>query len=455
MFRTIAWYTVVVGYAIQTKGFSIIQSDKFLSLDSIRRGGHLNVSKITMDQMKSAMTFYLTSTNFVALMLILPIAAFLRKEPGSSNLNEFNFQPLNSNGSEEYELQDLPSENGNDNGDRCIEGRSLSMDLSLDISNLISHEGTAPSPSSSLSSSSSSTHLNSNSNFTTFLPSHTTIFQTLRDIVGCIIPSHSFGYTAAYITKLVVLSSLLVIPVFTYMLALSLSPAFDVALIQNTSIFEIVTLLYGVCGISKRKYIFRNFLVMCAALLGILIISYTKATCDILAGKLSINPTTGEISDPFLFDRLKASLLCGLGNLPVGLFAVMWNSWFGQRSNTIQQQSAHLSLIGIISLAMLVPFGPGFKVFYECIQLFNGDGLFWSTLLGSVFLGTVPFFCALLYLNRISSPEYLTTCNLGSIISMGIMEWLAEPTQTTIVRWEVVGYIMLSLSCLFLSMILV
>lgn len=448
MFRTIAWFTVVVGYTIQTKGFSVIQSDKFLSIDSIRRGGHLNVSKITMDQMKSAMALYLTSTNFVALMLILPIAAFLRKEPGSSNFDEFDFQALNSNISEEYELQVLSPDNGDNNGNRCIERESLSMDLSLDISNLIPHEETTPS-------SSSSAHSNPNSNFTIFLPSHMTIFQTLRDIIEYIIPSCSFGYTATYIIKLVILSSLLVIPVFTFMLALSLSPAFDVALIQNTSIFEIVTLLYGVCGISKRKYIFKNFLIMCAALLGILIISYTKATCDILAGKLSINPTTGEISDPFLFDRLKASLLCGLGNLPVGLFAVVWNCWFGQKSNTIQQQSAHLSLIGIISIAILVPFGPGFKVFYECIQLFNRDELFWSILLSSVFLGTVPFLCALLYLNRISPPEYLTTCNLGAIISMGIMEWLAEPTQTTIVRWEVVGYIILSLSCLFLSMILV
>lgn len=452
MFRTISWFIVVIGYAIQTKGFSMLQSDKFLSLDSIRRGGHLNASKVTMDQMKSAMTLYLTSVHFVALLLILPIAAFFRKGPGSCNFNEFDFQPLNSNISDEYELQELSPDNGSINVDnRCVEGRSRSMDLSLNISNLVPHEETTPSSSSS---SSSSVPFNSSFDFIVFLPSQTTIFQTLRDIIGYFIPSYSFGCTATYIIKLVILSSLLVVPVFTFMLALSLSPVFDVALIQNTSLFEIVTLLYGVCGISRRKYIFRNFFIMCVALLGILIISYTKATCDILAGKLSINPTTGEISDPFFFDRLKASLLCGLGNLPIGLFAVMWNCWFGQRSNTIQQQSAHLSLIGIISTIMLVPFGPGFKVFYECIQLFNGDRLFWSILLCSVFLGTVPFLYALLYLSRISPPEYLTTCNLGAIISMGIMEWLAEPAQTTIVRWEVVGYIILSLSCLFLSMIL-
>lgn len=441
MSRTIAWFTAVIGYVIQTKGLSVIQSDKFLSLDSIRNGGHMNISRLTMDQMKEALTIYLTFTHFVALMLLLPIAALFRRDSDEGESEYTRVDSSEDAAHDEFELQEMSPRGG------IIEGRSLSMDLSLDLSNLIPHEPTPPSmsvlPSSTPSSSSSSPSLTSSTN------------SSFKSIFGFILPSFSIGSTALYIMKLIILSTFLVVPVFTYMLALSLSPCFDVALIQNTAIFEIVTLLYGVCGISRRKYIFRNFLVMSAALFSILIISYTKATCDMLAGKLSINPTTGEVSDPFLFDRLKASLLCGLGNLPMGLFAVMWNRWFGQRSNTIQQQTAHLSLVGIICIIMLLPFGPGFTIFYECIQLFNGDELFWLTLVGSIFLGTVPFFYALLYLNRISPPEYLTTCNLGAIIFMGIMEWLSEPVQTTIVRWEVIGYIILSLSCIFLSMVLI
>lgn len=429
MSRTIAWFAVVIGYVIQTKGLSVIQSDKFLSLDSIRNEGHIDISRFTVEQMKRGMTIYLTFIHFVSLMLILPIAALVRKDPEPETDEQ------------DFELQEMSPHRG------PIEGRSLSMDLSLDLSNLIPHEPTPPSMSVLSSSSPNNTNPSPSSSSTSYSSS-------LRGSLTSLLPSLSATSTAIYLCKLTILASFLMLPVFTYMLALSLSPAFDVALIQNTSIFEIVTLLYGVCGISRRKYIFRNFLVMSAALFSILIISYTKATCDMLAGKLSINPTTGEVSDPFLFDRLKASLLCGLGNLPIGLFAVLWNRWFGQKSTTMQQQSSHLSLVGIICIIMLLPFVPGFKVSYQCVQLFNGDELFWLTLVGSIFLGTVPFFYSLLYLNRNAPPEYLTTCNLGAIIAMGIMEWLSEPVQTTIVRWEVIGYIILSLSCIFLSMVL-
>lgn len=438
MSRTIAWFTAVIGYVIQTKSLSVIQSDKFLSLDSIRSGGHMDISKVTAGQMREAMTIYLTFLHFVAIMLLLPIAALFTKDREVEIEFEMDYP-------QEYELQEMLPRTGAG----TTEGRPLSMDLSLDLSNLIPHEPTPPAASVLPSSSSLSA-----SPSTTALASSQGNSFSLQNMFGFILPAFSAGSTALYVMKLLILASFLMIPVFTYMLALSLSPAFDVALIHNTSVFEIVTLLYGVCGISRRKYIFRNFLVMSAALFSILIISYTKATCDMLAGKLSINPTTGEVSDPYLFDRLKASLLCGLGNLPIGLFAVMWNRWFGQRSNTMQQQSAHLSMVAIICIIMLAPFGPKFTIFYDCIQLFNGDELFWLTLVCSIFLGTVPFMYSILYLNRVSPPEYLTTCNLGAIIFMGIMEWLTEPVQTTIVRWEVIGYIILSLSCIFLSMVL-
>lgn len=256
-------------------------------------------------------------------------------------------------------------------------------------------------------------------------------------------------FSIKYFAKLTTLSVLLLVPVLSYTMALSMSPGFDVALIQNTSIFEITSLLYGVCGLTKRRNVFRKFVIMLTALIGIVIVSYTKATCDLLAGKLSINQETGELNDPFLFDRLKSSLLCGLGALTIGPFCVLWNRWFNNSKHiTLGQQCSHLSIVGITSMVLLLPFFPAFAA---TISSTYKDRTFWLTALAAIFFGTLPNVLSLLQVNRKASPEYATTINLGTIIFMGISDWICEPTQTTIVRWEVIGYVMLSVCCIMLS----
>lgn len=253
-----------------------------------------------------------------------------------------------------------------------------------------------------------------------------------------------------YIAQLVTLSVLVFIPMLAYMMALSMSPGFDIALIQNTSVFEITSLLYGVCGLTKRRNVVTKFLIMMVALLGILIVSYTKATCDLLAGKLSINEKTGELNDPFLFDRLKSALLCGLGALTIGPFAVLWHRWFNKRSKqpTMREQAGHLSIMGIICMVLLLPFFPALA---GTISSIYKDRSFWLVSLVALIFGALPHVISLLQVTRKTSPEYSTTINLGAIIFMGITDWICEPTQTTIVRWEVIGYIMLSVCCIVLS----
>lgn len=256
--------------------------------------------------------------------------------------------------------------------------------------------------------------------------------------------------TVKYLAQLLTLSVLVIIPMLAYVTALSMSPGFDIALIQNTSVFEITSLLYGVCGLTKRRNVGRKFLVMMMALIGILIVSYTKATCDLLAGKLSINEKTGELNDPFLFDRLKSALLCGLGALTIGPFAVLWNRWFNKRSKraTMSEQCRHISIIGIICMAMLLPLC---RSMFETLSKVYNDRGFWLVSFAAILFGTTPHVVSLLQVNRKTDPEYTTTINLGTIIFMGISDWICEPTQTTIVRWEVIGYIMLSVCCIMLS----
>ncbi|QLQ80386.1 hypothetical protein HG537_0D03870 [Torulaspora globosa] len=253
-----------------------------------------------------------------------------------------------------------------------------------------------------------------------------------------------------YIAQLVTLSVLGFIPMLAYMMALSMSPGFDIALIQNTSVFEITSLLYGVCGLTKRRNVVTKFLIMMIALIGILIVSYTKATCDLLAGKLSINEKTGELNDPFLFDRLKSSLLCGLGALTIGPFAVLWHRWFNKRSKqvTMREQAGHLSIMGVICMVLLLPF---FPTLAGTISSIYKDKSFWLVSMAALIFGTFPHVVSLLQVTRKTTPEYSTTINLGAIIFMGIADWICEPTQTTIVRWEVIGYIMLSVCCIMLS----
>ncbi|CCF57081.1 hypothetical protein KAFR_0C00860 [Kazachstania africana CBS 2517] len=256
-----------------------------------------------------------------------------------------------------------------------------------------------------------------------------------------------------HIIKLTILSVCIVISILTYAMGLSLTPSFDVCLIQNTAMFEIITLLYGVCNITKKQNsLFRNFIVMMIALISILIISYTKATCDLLAGKLYINKTTGELNDPYLFDRLQAALICGLGSLAIGPFAVLANKWLfqnGDNSSKLVNSKRDLSIISgtsFIMLAMLLPTNePDFSFFNHLTEK-----KLWTSLLVAIFCGILPNIISIIKLNNKAPPEFITTCNLGSIFFMGIVDWICEPEQTMIVRWEVIGYIMLTLSSLIL-----
>ncbi|CCK72496.1 uncharacterized protein KNAG_0K01310 [Huiozyma naganishii CBS 8797] len=247
-----------------------------------------------------------------------------------------------------------------------------------------------------------------------------------------------------FCSKILLLSILLVIPIISYTVALSLSPAFDVTLIQNTSTFEIVTLLYGVFNIAKRKNVFRNFVIMMVALMGILIVSYTNATCDLLAGKLSINKETGEVNDPFLFDRLKASLLCGLCSLALGPFAVLSQKWLtNQRAETNRKT---LFFITITCIVLLLPLLPKDSKFFATMA---EDNLGCFLLLGIVG-GIVPNVISIIMLNKCSAPEFITTTNLAIIVLMGLSQWICESNETFIVRWEVIGYLMLTVSGLAL-----
>lgn len=403
MSTTLLWFSSVIGYVIQTKCLSNIQSKKEISVGP---NGTIATPETNGDNgNSSSLTFYLTFMYFASWLLLVPASRLWKK-----------MRPMFVSDSDS---------NRNSQFDNNNSGSVTNEDVDT-----FSHVLDDPQPR---------------------IPAQ----QQKQKIISVA--------TFKYVAKLTVLALIMIVADLTYNMALSLSPAFDVALMQNTAIFEIVTLLYGVCGISRKNYVFRNFLIMMNAVIGILIISYTKATCDMLAGKLSVNPNTGELSDPFLFDRLKGALICGLGALIMGPFAVLWNRWFcsniSKNENSaivLVKQSTHMALIGIIGMVILLPFIPKFpsRESVESISLFYNDKSFWFSLLGSIIFGSLPSLISILELNRKAPAEYLTTCNLGVIIFMGLAEWVCEPTQTTIVRWEVIGYIMLTVSLLVLSVTL-
>ncbi|EJS44818.1 csg2p [Saccharomyces arboricola H-6] len=402
MSTTLLWFSSVIGYVIQTKCLSNIQSRKSIPVGA---NGSIATPEANSDNgNSSSLTFYLTFMYFASWLLLVPASRLWK-----------SMRPMFASDSDSNRNPQCDGANAESVTDEDVDTFSHVLDD----------------------------------------PPRITIQQQKQKIVSVA--------TFKYLAKLTVLALIMIIANLTYNMALSLSPAFDVALIQNTAIFEIVTLLYGVCGISRKNYVFRNFLIMMNAVIGILIISYTKATCDMLAGKLSVNPNTGELSDPFLFDRLKGALICGLGALIMGPFAVLWNRWFCSNISknedsavVLVKQTTHLALIGIIGMVILLPFIPKFpsSVSLDAVSLLYNDKSFWLSLLGSIFFGSLPNLISVLELNRKAPAEYLTTCNLGAIIFMGLAEWICEPTQTTIVRWEVIGYIMLTVSLLVLSVTL-
>lgn len=256
----------------------------------------------------------------------------------------------------------------------------------------------------------------------------------------------SVGSKMHYFFKIMAMSFFLALIVVTYTMGLGLSPAFDVSLIQNCAFFEMTTLLYGVCGVSRNKNVFRNFLIMMVAVVSILIISYTNATCNLLADKLSVNKVTGEVNDPWLFDRLKAGLLCGLGSLSMGPFAVGCNRWF-ESSNHLEKitfNRKNLFYIPLGSILFLIPF-LNLNDFSKISEEYLSNGKFWFYLITGILFGTLPNIISVIKLNASYPNEFVTTCNLGAIIMMGLVEWICESGHTVIVRWEVVSYIFLSL----------
>ncbi|SCU78986.1 LANO_0A04720g1_1 [Lachancea nothofagi CBS 11611] len=262
--------------------------------------------------------------------------------------------------------------------------------------------------------------------------------------------------------RIVVLASLLGISLYTFFVALGLSPALDVAIIHNLSMFEIVSLLLVVAGVASRRCLLRNFALMLVILLGILVVSYTKDTCDMLSGKVSINPKTGELDDPFLFDRLKGALICGLGSLTVGPASVMWHNWTATAPIESEDLTApnlnaretsyilnyEISSVGAVALLI---FGPLILLSSKESSI-NQVAIFKSAwILISIFAGHIPMILALVHLSERVSPQFTTTCFVGSIVFVALAEWIAESGQTIITRWEVIGYLTLSIAGLILA----
>ncbi|SCU94094.1 LAME_0F06084g1_1 [Lachancea meyersii CBS 8951] len=262
--------------------------------------------------------------------------------------------------------------------------------------------------------------------------------------------------------QVVVLASLLIVAGYTFLVALRLSPALDVAMMHNTSMFEIVSLLLVVAGVAPRKHLVRNFALMVVILAGIFIVSYTKATSDLLSGKLSVNESTGELDDPFLFDRLKGALTCGLGALTIGPFFVLWSKWSATAQtgpvDSIRPYLTHrertrisnfeISQLGVMNLLILGP-----------LLFFSGTNNLWAQctwsksawILVSVFAGHLPMIWALVNLSDRVSPQYASTCFVGAIVFMAAADCISETTQIIVTRWEVIGYLMISVAGLLLG----
>ncbi|SCU81397.1 LAMI_0B06062g1_1 [Lachancea mirantina] len=258
--------------------------------------------------------------------------------------------------------------------------------------------------------------------------------------------------------KIAGLAILLSLGYYTYFTSIKLSPALDIAIIHNISKFEICSLLLGVCGISSRRHLFKNYVLLVTILVGVLIVSYTKATCDFLAGKLSVNAETGELTDPFLFDRLKGALICGLGALVNGPATVLWNKWIVSSFFSDKRQKSRLYhsfmlnyQVSLVGVACLVLLGPILIIYCRDESLLGGFAQNSGLLLASIFLGNIPMILAFVHLSEKSCPEFATTCYMGSIIATAISDWLAESGGSIITRWEVIGYFLISIGGVILG----
>ena len=482
-----SWFGTVLGYVVQTKCLSIIHSK--IMMRSLAKGERDALKgPATGDDPAYILTIYLTFIYCVSLLFMLPVAQFAceriagmrwhqqqaARESASSNAvsanNDTSTTTLSSSSA-------VPSAGAGtaltEESLSTTDNSDSSATIEMDLLNAV--EAQVPMCTTRQQERIRQEQLRILEDMQEEQAAHVTGIATESGslpISSSRSDSHGVRTTdgpdspVAYLSKLAALAVCLVVPLFTYVYALSLSPAFDVSLIQNTSVFEITTLLFGVCGISRKRNLFRNFLVMMTALVGILIVSYTKATCDLLSGKLTINKHTGEVADPFLFDRLKGGLVCGLGSLMLGPFAVLWHHWFGsdvQRGRStavvpvekfVVKHSMHVSLVGTVCLFLLLPFIPKLTRSFDLISSLYMDKFFWVTIMCSILFGTLPNLFAVMAMLHDRTPEFLTTCNLGAIIFMGLTDWILEPGQTTIVQWEVIGYMMLASSCIFLTVTL-
>lgn len=415
----IIWFTTIVSYIIQTRTLSSIYMNHGSSDLSKSKSSDDNSSTSNL----TGIPVYISFFYFLTWLLLLPTTKFLTRffnfDNRSSTNNGFFFTrgsvssaASGSSSSTSRPIMFLDNENSND----YYENESLYLENNK-----------------KMKSSSNTTSLYAND-----------LNVNPAPVILNKGPQYYF--------KILSLSILVLLPVLTYNLALSISPAFDTAFIQNISIFEISILLLGIFGQTKRQNVFRNYCIMLFTLISALVISYTKANSDMLAGKLTINEETGELNDPFLFDRLKGALACGLGALPMGLFYCLWNKWFNMSpSLKLNDQAKHLSLVAICNLILLLPLILRIP-FHDNISILLSQKSFWLPLLISVIFGTIPHMLSLLYLLKNLTPEFAITTNLGTLIFIGITEWLLEESkQTTIVRGEVIGYICLTIGCTLLT----
>lgn len=409
MTSNIIWFTAIIGYIVQTKSFSRILARHEYGKDYITNNNHTNTNNINnnasngdpSNKVTKNLAVHVAILYFISWFLLLPLSRYWNYLYKSSS-SAVAGTGLNNN---------------------VVNNSSLSSSFSSTQSSIL-----LTTNNNNLSSNSSNLNLVCDDN---------------EDDSSKL---NKFLNNFKHFIKIFILAILLDIAILSYTVALSMMPAFDVTLIQNTSIFEITTLLYGVCNVAKRQNVFRNFVIMMTALVGILIISYTNATCDLLEGKLSINKETGEVNDPFLFDRLKASLLCGLCSLVMGPFAVLANKWLTeQKPDTNKKNISYLITICVI---LLLPLLPNDTSFFKEINDNNNNA--WFFLFLGIIGGVIPTLVSIILLNKNSPPEFLTTANLAVIVMMGIANWISEANQTYIIRWEVIGYIMLSISTLFL-----
>ncbi|AMD22116.1 HGL224Wp [Eremothecium sinecaudum] len=255
------------------------------------------------------------------------------------------------------------------------------------------------------------------------------------------------------VLKLVTLSTLLIISMYSFMTALSIAPVFDVAIIHNTSMLEIIVLFATVAGVATNnmRSLAKRFISIFNALIGIVLVAYFNASSDLLSGKFSINPSTGESSDPFLFDRLKASLICGLGSLFIGPYVFLLERWCINTSRQITgsgrwlKMYAWFSAIGLTSILMLSVvslYSGGFKyMFHMCGSITRSP---WFLL--SMICGKLPTVMGSAHLIMSDSIESLTLLPILRIIVVWLGQWCIEAENRILTLGEVVGFLMLVIS---------